>query len=95
MSIMLCDVLRTVAKLHGSLQSKELDIATVPVMVESTVKRLRELKENTPSSTWFKDHVAVFTESTHPKFEGVTVSETEKESFLSKIYIPSLYPECD
>ena len=83
---MLCDVLHTVAKLHGSLQSKQLDLATVPVMVESTIKRLREFKESPATSTWFKDHAAVFTQSTHPKFQ-VTISEVEKVSFLSKVYI--------
>ena len=41
---MLCDVLHTVAKLQGSLQSKELDLAIVPVMVDSTIARLDELK---------------------------------------------------
>ncbi len=55
---MLCNVLHTVAKLQGSLQSKELDLAIVPVMVDSTVSRLVELKENPLSSTWFKDHKA-------------------------------------
>jgi hypothetical protein len=83
---MLCDVLHTVAKLHGSLQSKELDLATVPVMVDATIKRLRELKEKPASSTWFKDHLTVFSESTLPNFNTVTISEAEKVSFLSGIY---------
>ena len=58
---MLCDVLHTVAKLQGSLQAKELDLATVPVTVKGTITRLVELKEHPGSSTWFKDH-------THGKF---------------------------
>ncbi len=62
---MLCDLLHTVTKLHGSLQSKELDIATVPVMVDACIKRLKELKEKPASSTWFKDHLTVFSESAH------------------------------
>ncbi len=31
---MLCDVLHIVAKLQGSLQAKELDLANVPVLVK-------------------------------------------------------------
>ena len=91
---MLCDVLHTVAKLHGSLQSKQLDLATVPVMVESTIKRLREFKESPATSTWFKDHAAVFTQSTHPKFQ-VTISEVEKVSFLSEVYRPYIQSTCN
>ena len=48
---MLCDILHAVAKLHGSLQSKELNLATVPVMVSGTIKRLQELKEHPATST--------------------------------------------
>ena len=59
---MLCDVLHTIAKLQGSLQSKELDLAIVPVMVNSTIARLDELKEKPLSSTWFKDHMSVFSD---------------------------------
>ena len=60
---MLCNILHTVAKLHGSLQSKELNLATVPVMVSETIKRLQEVKEHPATSTWFKDHLKVFTET--------------------------------
>ena len=59
----LYDVLHTVAKLQASLQAKELDLASVPVQVDGAIRRLRELKENPPSSTWFKDHKNVFTNS--------------------------------
>ena len=38
---MLSDVLHTVAKLQGSLQGKEVDLASVPLMVESTSQRLK------------------------------------------------------
>jgi len=31
-------------------------------MVESTISRLRELKESPISSTWFKDHTGVYAE---------------------------------
>ena len=52
---MLCDVLDTVAKLQGSLQSRELDHSVVSMMVETTLKRLKELKDHPPSSTWFNN----------------------------------------
>ncbi len=55
---MLFDVFHTVAKLQGSLQGKEVDLASVPGMVESTLDRLKEVKENTTTTTWFKDHCA-------------------------------------
>ncbi len=48
---MLCDVLHTVAKLQGSLQSKELDLAIVPVMVDSTIARLIS-QENSQTSSF-------------------------------------------
>lgn len=48
---LLCDVLHTVAKLQASLQAKKLDLASVPVLVDGTLSRLKELKENPPSST--------------------------------------------
>lgn len=34
----LCDIFHTIAKLQGSLQSKQLDLATVPVIVECCFK---------------------------------------------------------
>ena len=43
-------ILHTVAKLQGSLQGKEIDLGSVPGIVDSTTKRLMELKENVNSS---------------------------------------------
>lgn len=43
---MLSDVLHTLAKLQESLQGKEIDLASIPGMVESTTTRLKELKDN-------------------------------------------------
>ena len=59
---MLCDVLHNVAALHASLQAKDIDLASLPAMVESTTKRLMELKENVNTCTWFKNHSSVFTD---------------------------------
>ena len=57
---MFCDVLHTLAKLQGSLQSQDLNLASVPGMAEGTIARLKELKEMPNTSTWFKDHASVF-----------------------------------
>ena len=80
---MLCDVLHTVAKLQGSLQTKQLNLATVPVMTESTVSRLKEMKEYPMSSTWFKDHTAVFAE-----LRVSAVADVDQESFIRTVYRP-------
>ena len=61
---MLFDILHTVANVQGSLQGKEVDLATVPGVIESTLFCLKELKEDTNTTTWFKDMVtAVFTDN--------------------------------
>ena len=57
---MLSDVLHTVVKLQTSLQSKEMDLASVPVMVKTITERLRELVEFPDSSTLCKDHTSGF-----------------------------------
>ena len=43
---MLYDVLHTVATLQAHLQAKDIDLASVPAMVESTTKQLMEWKKN-------------------------------------------------
>ena len=80
---MLCDVLHTVDKLQGSLQCKQLDLATVPVMVESTVSRLKDLKERPTSSTWFNDHASVYAE-----LGDSEISDVDQETFIRKVYRP-------
>ena len=92
---MLCDILHTVAKLHGSLQSKEFNLATVPVMVCGTIKRLQELKEHPATSTWFKDLLKVVTETSQSSLQDVSVSEADKTSFLSRIYRPYIQSVID
>ena len=86
---MLSDVLHTVAKLQGSLQGKEVDLASVPLMVESTTQRLKELKENTDSSTWFKDHYAVFTDPSQLGAKDIDVTESMKT--ISSKSVPSIH----
>ena len=92
---MLSDVLPTAAKLQGSLQGKEVDLASVPGMVESTTKRLKELKENTNSSTWFKDHCNVFTDPAQLGARDIELTDAMKAEFLQKVYRPYLQSVID
>ena len=57
---MLCDVLHTLAKLQSSLQAKQLNLAMVLVMVDSTISPLKELKEDLRPAHQFKDHTDIF-----------------------------------
>jgi len=92
---MLSDVLHSVAKLQGSLQGKDIDLASVPGMVDSTTKRLKELKEDVNSSTWFKDHSLVFTDTAQLGSRSIVVTEEEKSVFLHKVYRPYLQSVID
>lgn len=85
---MLCDVLHTVAALQASLQAKDIDLASVPAMVDSTTKRLMELKTNVNTSTWFKNHSSVFTDDAQLEAKNIVVTEEEKNLFLHKVYRP-------
>ncbi len=82
---MLSDVFHTVAKLQGSLQGKEVDLASVPGMVESTLDRLKEVKENTTTTTWFKDHCAVFTDSMQLGDRNYEITDTMKTQFVQNV----------
>ena len=92
---MLSDVMHTVAKLQGNLQSKELDLASVPTMVSNTTKRLKELKEHPNSSTWFKDHMEVFSDPAQLGKKNIVVSEEDKAAFLQSIYRPYIQSVVD
>ena len=92
---MLSDVMHTVAKLQGNLQAKQIDLASVPGMVDSTTKRLKELKERVSSSTWFKDHSLVFTDNSQLGAKNIVVTEEEKAGFLQKVYCPYLQSVID
>ena len=92
---MLSDVLHTVAKLQGSLQGKDIDLASVPVMVESITKRLKELKESPKSSTWFKDHCLVFSDPTQLGMKEVEVTDVKKTNFERNVYRPYLQSVID
>ena len=92
---MLCDVLHTVAKLQGSLQTKDLDLSMVPMMVQTIVGRLRELKDHPSSSTWFKDHPQVFSD---PKQLGqleVQITKSDRKSFIQGVYNPCIQSVID
>ena len=92
---MLCDVLHTVAKLQGSLQAKELDLATVPVMVKGTLTRLVELKEHPGSSTWFKDHTTVFSNQAALGNRNIVVIQADEDNFSAKVYRPYIQTVID
>ena len=87
---MLCDVTHIVAKLQGSLQSKVL-----PVMVKSTISRLNEIKDVSSSSTWFKDHVNVFTDPCQLGARHIIVSESDQDAFLHRVYHPYIQSVID
>ncbi len=92
---MLCDVLHTVAKLQGGLQSKDLDLSVVPVMVQTTTGRLRELKDNPSSSTWFKDHSLVFSDPAQLGELDIEITEFDKETFIQTVYKPYIQSVID
>ncbi len=64
---MLSDVIHTVAKLQGSLQSEKLDLASVPTMVTNTINR--------DTSTWFKNHASVFSDQGQLGHKNIKVTE--------------------
>ena len=92
---MLSDVLHTVVKLQCGLQVKDINLASLPAMVDSTTKRLIDLKENVSSSTWFKDHSMVFTDAAQLGAKNIVVTNEEKEAFLWKVYRPYLQSVID
>ena len=89
---MLCDVLHTVAKLQGNLQSKSIDLVSVLGMVEGTLKWLQELKEDYKSCTWFKDHLMVFTDVLQlVDLEILSSQKKKKKNF----FVESIAHTCD
>ena len=85
---MLCNVLHTVAKLQGFLQGKSIDNASVPAMVNGTITRLKELKDNTETSTWFKDHMNVFSDDSLLGSQNIIITFEEEASFIQQVYRP-------
>ena len=92
---MLCDILHTLAKLQGSLQSQSLNLACVPGMVEGAIARLKELKEKPDTSTWFKDHISVFSGPQQLGEHNISIAEDEKEEFMRKVYRPYIQSVID
>ena len=74
------------SKHQGNLQAKEIDLASVPGMVDSITKWLQELKGMVRSITWFKDHSLVFTDNSQLGAKKIVVTEEEKAGFLQKVY---------
>ena len=57
-------------------------------MVESTLSRLKEIKVDPLSSIWFKDHSSVFSDQDQLGNLDITVTESDKESFVKSVYRP-------
>ena len=83
---MLCDILHTVAKLQRSLQTKSIDIASVPAIVDGTIACLKELKDDTKTSTWFKDDMNVFSDNALLGSRNILITAEEKASFIQQVY---------
>ena len=92
---MLCDVLHTIAKLQSALQAKSLDLASVPCMVESTISRLQELKDNPSTSTWFIEHDNVFSDPNQLGDYNIVPTEAEKGQFMARIFKPYIQSVID
>ena len=58
------------------------------MLVDGTLSRLKELKENLHSSTWFKDHKTVFTDSELLGERNIVISEEEEQQFMMQVYRP-------
>ena len=87
---MLCDVLHTVTKLQSSLQTKNLDLSIVPVMMQTTVGRLKELKDYPSNSTWFKDHLTLLSDQKQLGQMKVQITELDRISFIQGVYNPCI-----
>ena len=92
---MLCDVLHTIAKLQSALQAKSLDLASVPCMVETTISRLQELKDNPSTSTWFIEHDNVFSDPNQLGDYNIVPTEAEKGQFMARIFKPYIQSVID
>ena len=57
----------------------------MPTVVDSTTKQLKEMKD-VSSSTWFKDHSMVFTDTAQLGSRNILVREEDKSAFLQKVY---------
>ena len=78
---MLCDVLHTLTKLQ--------DLAAVPILMQCTISRFLEIKDCVSSSTWFKNHTAVFTDSCQLGKCNIVVFETDQDNFIiNNVYRP-------
>ena len=62
---------------------------------EATLERLKELKEDTDSTTWLKDHSTVFTDPAKLGEKSIAVTESMKTHFLQEVYRPYLQSVID
>ena len=59
-------------------------------MVESTTKRLKDMKENSKSRTWCKNHSLMFSGPTQVGIKKIEVTEKMKADFEQKAHHPYL-----
>ena len=84
---MLCDVLHKVAKLQSSrLQTKDLDLSMVPVIGQTMVGSQKGMKDYPSNSTWFKDHLKVFSDQKQLGQMKVQITELDRKSFIQGVY---------
>ena len=59
------------------------------------IARLKELKEKPDTSTWFKDHISVFSDPHQLGEHNISIAEDEKEEFMLKVYRPYIQSVID
>lgn len=75
--------------------SQNLSLASVSGMVESTRTRHQELKDQPTSSTWFKDHITVFSDPKQLGCQNIIITEPDRENFISNTYRPYIQSVID
>ena len=58
----------------------------MPGMVESTLGRLKELKADTNTTTWFKYHIAVFADNMQLGDRNIGTTDIMKTQFVQEVY---------
>ena len=62
----------------------------VPVTMQTTVGTLKELKDYPSNSTWFKDHLKLFSDQKQLWQMKVQITELDRKSFIQGVYNPCI-----
>lgn len=92
---LLSDVMHIMAKVQSSMQNMEIDLASVPSMVNVTIKHLNEIHGHISTSTWFKNHYPVFSNMDQLLDRNIEVTKEEKSRFIEKVYKPYIQSVVD